>query len=385
MISKRTYTAMLAAAMTLGLVGCGQTAAPAPASGTAVEVQEVATGTISTENRVSGKILADKESTIMVASSAKCTAVHAQAGDTVSAGDVLCTLDLSGTLASYNAATISYNSALQSYRDQSAVFEAQIALYQKNVDDLNALFAIGAASQAEIDGAALQLQSAMATRNSTLAQLKAGAENARSALDQLSTALENVDNNGNVVAPISGTLVTMNAVENGFTSPALPVAVIDSAEAMKVTVSVSEALVTKLAIGDSADVTVSAAGKTFSAVIRAVDQAASQQTKLYNVTLDVPDGVSGLLSGMFADVTFYTDVSKDTLVIPTEALLTSGETQFVYTTDGETATYVEVQTGLTGSGTTEIVSGLTAGDQLVTVGQAYLHDGDSVRIVTGEE
>lgn len=45
---------------------------------------------------------------------------------------------------------------------------------------------------------------------------------------------------------------------------------------------------------------------------------------------------------------------------------------------------MEVTTGLTGSGVTEILSGLSAGEQLVTVGQAYLSDGAPVRIVTEE-
>ena len=86
---------------------------------------------------------------------------------------------------------------------------------------------------------------------------------------------------------------------------------------MKITVSVSEALVPQLSIGDEADVTVSAAGASFSAVIRSVDQTANPQTKLYSVTLDVPQETTGLLSGMFADVTFRTGGSEDAVVIPT--------------------------------------------------------------------
>ena len=45
--------------------------------------------------------------------------------------------------------------------------------------------------------------------------------------------------------------------------------------------------------------------------------------RLYTVTLAVPAEVSGLLSGMFADVVFHTDVSENTIVIPSEAILTS--------------------------------------------------------------
>ena len=43
-----------------------------------------------------------------------------------------------------------------------------------------------------------------------------------------------------------------------------------------------------------------------------------------------------------------------------------------------------VQTGLTGSGVTEVTEGLEDGQQLVIVGQEYLTDGDAVRIVSGE-
>ena len=151
---------------------------------------------------------------------------------------------------------------------------------------------------------------------------------------------------------------------------------------MKVEVSVSEAMVTKLAIGDSADVSVSAAGENFTATIRSVERTANAQTQLYNVTLTVPKNVKGLLSGMFADVTFYTDVSADAVVVPTEAILTSGGTQYVYVVEGDTARRVQVETGLTGAGVTEITTGLSGGEQLVTVGQAYLTDGADVRVVS---
>ena len=53
--------------------------------------------------------------------------------------------------------------------------------------------------------------------------------------------------------------------------------------------------------------------------------------------------------------------------------------------DDNTAKYVEVTTGLTGNGVTEVTSGLSAGQQLVTVGQSYLSDGAAVRVVSGED
>ena len=384
---KRMTSWLLAAGVMVSLAGCGsQTPVQEEpeSAGTAVQVETVNADTISAENRVSGKIAAENEETIMVATSAKCTAVYAQAGDMVQAGDVLCTLDLGSALASRNAAQISYDAAVQSYQDQKTVLDSQVSLYSKTLEDLKALYEIGAASQLEIDQAQLQLSSAQATRNSTLAQLEAGVQSAKSSLEQVSTALENVDAQGNVVAPMTGTLVTMNAVENAFVSTAMPVAVIDGADQMKVEVSVAETLVPKLAAGDEAEVSVSAAGVSFTGTIRSVERAADQQTKLYTVTLSVPAEVEGLLSGMFADATFRTNVSENTLVIPSDAILTSGDTQYVFVAEDGAARYAEITTGLTGNGVTEVLSGLTEGEQLVVVGQTYLSDGDPVRIVSGE-
>ena len=385
---QKLFAGLLAASMALALTACGSKEQPEEepaAEGIAVQVQTVTANTISTENKVSGQVSADNASTILIASAAKCTAVYKNAGDQVQAGEKICTLDLGSTLSGYNAARISYQAAVQSYQDQKSILDKQVSMAQDNVNNTKALFEIGAASQLEVDQAELNYENAVAGRNSALSQLEAGIQNAKSGVEQLDTALDNVDANGNVLAPQSGTLVTMNAVEGSYISNSMPLVVIDGADQMKVTASVSEALVPKLTVGDKAEVSVSAADATFTATIRSVERAASMQTKLYTVVLTVPADVGGLMSGMFADVTFRTDTAENTIVVPTEAILTSNHVQYVFVVEDGAAKYVEVTTGLTGSGVTEVTSGLTEGEQLVTVGQAYLSDGDPVRVVSGEE
>mgnify|MGYP007025228487 CR=1 FL=1 len=51
--------------------------------------------------------------------------------------------------------------------------------------------------------------------------------------------------------------------------------------------------------------------------VPAGERAANMQTRLYTVTLSLPSDTDGLLAGMFADVTFHTDVSENTIVVPT--------------------------------------------------------------------
>lgn len=390
MKQKRIFSVILAAALAVSLTACqsggGESSgSQEQAAGVAVQVQEVKADTISTENKVSGRVVADGQESVFVAAQAQCTAVYVDVGDTVIAGQKLCTLDMASTLSSYSAANISYNSAVQSYNDQAAIFDKQIALAEKNVSDLKALFEIGAASQLEIDQAELSLQTAQAQRASTLAQLEAGMQSYKSNVEQLSAVLENVDGQGNVIAPVSGTILTLNAAESSYVSPSMPVAVIDGADRMEISVSVSEALVPKLAQGDEVDVSISALNVQLVGAIKKLERSANMQTKLYNVTISIDEDVDGLLSGMFADVSFRTDTSADAIVIPTEAILTSNGVQYVFVVENNAARYVEIGTGLTGSGVTEVTSGLKGGEQLVTVGQAYLSDGDAVRIVSGED
>ena len=51
-------------------------------AGTAVQVETVTSDTISSENKVSGKVTSDLDASVFVATSAKCTAVYVEVGDT---------------------------------------------------------------------------------------------------------------------------------------------------------------------------------------------------------------------------------------------------------------------------------------------------------------
>lgn len=382
---KRTILALTLALSVLALSGCASSNAASDTEetpvGVAVQVETIERRDVATENKVSGTVTSDDETSIYVSATAKCTAVFFEAGDEVEKGDIICTLDLGSTLASYNAARISYDGAVAGYEQQKAYFEKQIELLQKQIDNTKALYEIGAAAPIEIDNLEAQMLQLEATRDSTLSQLRAGMENYRSNLEQLNLVMDDVDAYGNVIAPASGTLASLSATEGGFVSANYPVAIISNAEQMKVTVYVSEALVPKIVIGDAAHVSIAAANAEFTSVIRSVEQTANAQTKLYAVVLSVPGDQTELISGMFADVTFYTATAAGAVAIPSEAILTLDDKQYVFVVEDDTAKRVEVKTGLIGDGVTEILSGLKSGETLVTVGQQYLSDGDVVRIV----
>ena len=84
----KSIAALLTALLLLlSLPACGGGSDEAPpqeeasASGIAVQVEEITSGGIAAENTVSGQIVVEEQTPVMVAANAKCTAVHFETGD----------------------------------------------------------------------------------------------------------------------------------------------------------------------------------------------------------------------------------------------------------------------------------------------------------------
>lgn len=386
---RKTYFIVgMLALLLFALSGCGnkEEQEKVEESGVPVEVQTVSLGSISTENHISGSVVAGKTETVYVSLSARCSNVSVEVGDTVKMGDIICTLDLKSFRDNYELAELNYKNAQQSYEDQSALLDQQIAQNEKNYNDTLALFKIGAASQLEVNNAKLALDSAKVSRTTALSQLEVAMKNAQNTMEQISDTLKNVDGNGNIKAPISGTVVSLSVGQDSYVSAGMPVAVIDSTNDLEVAISVSESLISKLHVGDPATVIIRATNQSFEGKVKDISKAANATNHLYTVKISIPEEVSGILGGMFAEVTLYTDSKENTVVIPTEAILVKEDGQYVVLlNEDQTARHASVEVGLIGTGVTEIISGLRGGETLVTEGQSYLADGDLARIVSAEE
>ncbi len=85
------------------------------------------------------------------------------------------------------------------------------------------------------------------------------------------------------------------------------------------------------------------------------------------VSIDVAD--EGLRPGMSAAATIVTEIAKDALLVPNGAVKSNSDGSYYVEilADGETTpTQVTVETGLTNATQTQILSGLSEGDLVVT-------------------
>ena len=386
-MKKRILAALLAASMAL-CAGCGRQSDDTAEddqtpSGTAVEVTEVTQGSMSTEYSVNGKVAADNEVQVFPMLAGQVLTLSVSEGDKVSKGQTLLSVDTSTVTSTMSSLRESYN-ATKTATDK-AIENAQISVQQAQlaVENTEALLEAGAAAEQDLTKAKQGLEQAQAGVAQARAQQAASLAQIQASMDQINKQASL----GTVTAPCAGTVTTVNVVQGGMASSAQPAVVIAEDSRVKIKASVSEDVFAGLHVGDSAGVQISVlSDEVKTAKILSLPAAANQQTNLYDVSVSVPDGSDPAI-GSFATVIFYTDRRENTLSVPTECVLTGNDNErYLFTVDegGTTAKLVTVETGLVGKTQTEITSGLTAGDRVVTKGQSYLSDGSAVRVVTSD-
>lgn len=102
------------------------------------------------------------------------------------------------------------------------------------------------------------------------------------------------------------------------------------------------------------------------------------RTFLLKAEVPNPDGV--LRPGQFVGVEVVLERREDAVVVPEEAIVPRGGTNFVFVVDGGTARRVEVVLGARQRGRVEIASGVEPGQRVVVAGQQRIDDGAAVEV-----
>jgi multidrug efflux pump subunit AcrA (membrane-fusion protein) len=137
---------------------------------------------------------------------------------------------------------------------------------------------------------------------------------------------------------------------------------------MQVTASFSETDAAKIRLGQPATVTVSALpNQELAAHVVAIDVSGTTSSGVveYTVTLALDRTTPGLKPGMSANATVTTSERDNVLNVPSSAVTGTGSNARVTVLRNGAQQSVNVVAGLKGDSTTEIVSGLKAGDLVV--------------------
>lgn len=182
----------------------------------------------------------------------------------------------------------------------------------------------------------------------------------RAEQEEILLELLNIQKNGGIAAPISGSVYSVFATSGTVTE----LLTISPDVSMSVTISVDESDILALAVGQEADVKVSSVSdEAFTGTVTEIDTSASSGSYTAVITIDKD---ANMLPGMTASVEVKIEGVENAILIPVDALHQTSTGAYVYTSyDEENQEYggkVDVTVGLQGSTYAEIRSGLSVGD-----------------------
>jgi len=166
----------------------------------------------------------------------------------------------------------------------------------------------------------------------------------------------------------SNSAASSSASSSSASSSSAGFVTIDNLKSLEVVAGFAEADATKIAVGQPATVTLAALPSTeVAGVVTSVSPTSvvSNNVVTYDETITLENPPATVLDGMTADVSVVVDTLTNVLEVPSAAITTTGPfSNVTVLKDGKTTT-TRVTVGLVGNSTTQILSGVTAGEVLV--------------------
>lgn len=320
-----------------------QAAVPAAERAVAVEAAPVEVDTVLEDIRAVGTLQPDESVVIAPEIAGRVDRIHFAEGDQVAQGDVLVELDATTLRAELTKARSDLSLA-ESNRERATT------LAQRGTGTLRARDEAVAAHQvAEADVALAQARLEKAT----------------------------------IRAPFAG-VIGLRAVSTGaYVTPGTRIVELSKVDPIKVDFRVPELVLSSLRPGQPIRVTVDALpGRTFEGEVYVIDPIVDENGRAVRLRARIPNAERLLMPGLFARVRIVVERRENAVLVPESAVFAEGGRRLVYRVVDGRAAATEVELGHRRPGRVEVVSGLAAGDIVVTAGHQQVRDGARVDVVT---
>lgn len=287
-----------------------------------------------------GSLLPSEEIQILPEISGRITSITFKEGSHVSKGDVLITL---------------FNADIKAQIQKS---EAQIALQTKIKERQAKLLNIGGISQQDYETTEAQI----ASLNADVAYSKA----------QLARTV--------IRAPFSGRIGIRSVSTGAVISPTTVITTLQQGRTLKLDFTMPEQYKNEVAPGKTIRFTVTGSLDTFEAVTAAVDPAADATTRVIKARATVNNEKEKLVAGAFAHVIVPFERNTAALMIPTQSVIPTTRDKQVAIADGGKVKMSTVVIGTRTADMVEVISGLKAGDTVLTTGIMQAKNGMQVKV-----
>lgn len=318
-----------------------------PGGKPAVKAKEVAITELTAQKfdhyvQTQGRVESENDVLVSARAMGVITRVHVNEGEQVSKGQVIAQID---------------NSLIES---SIAAMETQLALATTVYERQNNLWK-------QKIGTEVQYLQAKANKEALESQL---------------ASLREQNDMYRIKSPINGTVDQMLAKVGAAIQPGAPAARVVNNTNLKLMASISEAYVTQVRKNNSVIVHIPELKKELVAQVTFVGKTIDPLTRTFDVEISLPSHPD-LRPNMSATVRVIFNSVADAIVIPINVIQQINDEKVVYvaeTTDKGTVASRKVITIQGVYGGQAQVSGLSAGEKIITVGFQGLNDGDFVKI-----
>jgi RND family efflux transporter MFP subunit len=300
--------------------------------------------------------------------------INVDRGSRVRAGELIIRLSAPEVVAQRAQA----EAAIQAAQSQLASAQAKLAADEGTYQHLSA------AAKTPGVVAINDLQVAQQTAAADKAQVETVENNVRAARETL-RSIAQLESYLDIRAPFDGIVTARNMHPGALVGPSSgqsgsqPIVHIDSIGRLRLVVPVPESYVSGVREGQQVAFSVPAfPGQTFHAPIARVSHDIDQKTRTMAVELDVRN--PQITPGTFTDVQWPIQRTYPTLFVPATAITTNLQRTFVIRVSNGKAEWVDVKSGATANGKTEVFGDLKPGDQVVARATDELASGTPVAL-----
>ena len=293
-----------------------------------VEGYIVKTKQVSDREELPGSIIANETTEIHPEISGRLVYLNINEGKTVGKGALLAKI---------------YDGDLQA---QLKKLNVQVAVAEQTVKRMGELLKISGVSQQEYDLSVLQVNTI------------------RADMDIIKTNISRTE----VRAPFSGTLGLKNISSGSYVTPQTIISTIRQNSQLKLDFVLPERFTSSLKTGQLVDFTVEGNPKKYTARIIAAESGLAENTRSQNIRAVVTNNDGKLLPGVFAKVVTDFNTDPNGLMIPTQAIIPQARGKKVIVYRSGVAMFTDVTTGIRDSSLVQILTGLKAGDTIITTG-----------------
>ncbi len=343
---------------------------------------------------LSGQTVPEAQVDIAAKYQGRVTAVYADLGQQVAAGETLIVQDTGDADISVKQNKAAYQQASADAVTNEVSFKSNYdkaqADYQRAKTDYErykTLYNIGAVSKEQLDTDEQQLADAKAALDTLANQMNTSS--VPSAIESARAAAQKSEQNVNAAQKQRDDLVLRAArsgiigfrqveVGNMVQAGQKLLSIVDNSH-IYVDCQVSEQDLSALTQGMNVDIQIQSLSQTYPGRIIYISPANDSQSQTFSLRIALTNPGSEVRSGMFARTAINAILRPNVLVVPKDAVLEKNGNYFVYVVDSKNAVEERaVQIGAKGDDSVEILNGLTEGEQIAVSNLARLRSGITV-------